>query len=103
VFPRDMVCLRNISVDTLHKGDIDDIIIIIIIIITTKLTPLTDAPITGYLSLPRVYSHQFSNKISFEFLIPLMLTNIMYSRLCGLELTQRVQAVSHTAFKYRGP
>jgi hypothetical protein len=27
-----MVCLRNISVDTLHKGDIDDIIIIIIII-----------------------------------------------------------------------
>jgi len=21
VFPRDMVCLRNISVDTLHKGD----------------------------------------------------------------------------------
>jgi hypothetical protein len=33
VFPRDMVCLRNICVDTLHKGDIDDIIIIIIIII----------------------------------------------------------------------
>jgi hypothetical protein len=24
VFPRDMVCLRNISVDTLHKGDTDD-------------------------------------------------------------------------------
>ena len=24
VFPRDMVCLRNIRVDTLHKGDIDD-------------------------------------------------------------------------------
>jgi hypothetical protein len=24
VFPRDMVCLRNISVNTLHKGDIDD-------------------------------------------------------------------------------
>jgi hypothetical protein len=23
VFPRDMVCLRNISVDTLHKGDTD--------------------------------------------------------------------------------
>jgi hypothetical protein len=22
MFPRDMVCLRNISVDTLHKGDI---------------------------------------------------------------------------------
>jgi hypothetical protein len=21
LFPRDMVCLRNISVDTLHKGD----------------------------------------------------------------------------------
>jgi hypothetical protein len=21
VFPRDMVCIRNISVDTLHKGD----------------------------------------------------------------------------------
>jgi hypothetical protein len=21
VFPRDIVCLRNISVDTLHKGD----------------------------------------------------------------------------------
>jgi len=21
MFPRDMVCLRNISVDTLHKGD----------------------------------------------------------------------------------
>jgi hypothetical protein len=42
VFPRDMVCLRNISVDTLHKGDIDDttitttIIIIIIIIIIIK-------------------------------------------------------------------
>jgi len=24
VFPRDMVFLRNISVDTLHKGDDDD-------------------------------------------------------------------------------
>jgi hypothetical protein len=24
VFPRDMVFLRNISVDTLHKGDTDD-------------------------------------------------------------------------------
>jgi hypothetical protein len=24
VFPRDMVCLRNISVDTLHKGDTED-------------------------------------------------------------------------------
>jgi len=33
VFPRDMVCLRNISVDTLHKGDTEDIITIIIIII----------------------------------------------------------------------
>ena len=94
-----MVCLRNICVDTLHKGDIGDIIIIIIIIIiiTTKLTPSTDAPITGYLSLPRVYSHQFSNKISFEFLIPLMLTNVMYNRLYGMDLIQRVRAVSNTA------
>jgi hypothetical protein len=24
MFPRDMVCLRNISVDTLHKGDTND-------------------------------------------------------------------------------
>ena len=24
VFPRDMVCLRNISVDILHKGDTED-------------------------------------------------------------------------------
>jgi len=24
VFPRDIVCLRNISVNTLHKGDDDD-------------------------------------------------------------------------------
>jgi hypothetical protein len=24
VFPRDMVCRRNISVDALHKGDIGD-------------------------------------------------------------------------------
>jgi hypothetical protein len=24
VFPRDMVCLRNIRVDTLHKGDTED-------------------------------------------------------------------------------
>ena len=24
MFPKDMVCLRNISVDTLHKGDTDD-------------------------------------------------------------------------------
>ena len=24
MFPRDMVCLRNISVDTLHKGDNED-------------------------------------------------------------------------------
>jgi hypothetical protein len=24
MFPRDMVCLRNISVDTLHKADIED-------------------------------------------------------------------------------
>jgi hypothetical protein len=28
-----MVCLKNICVDTLHKGDINTIIIIIIIII----------------------------------------------------------------------
>ena len=45
VFPRDIVCLRNMSINTLHKGDDDDdvmmmmimmvmmIIIIIIIII----------------------------------------------------------------------
>jgi len=31
MFPMDIFCLRNICVDTLHKGDIDDIIIIIII------------------------------------------------------------------------
>ena len=24
MFPRDMVCLRNVSVDTLHKGDTED-------------------------------------------------------------------------------
>jgi hypothetical protein len=24
MFPRDMVCLRNISVDTLHKRDTED-------------------------------------------------------------------------------
>jgi len=24
MFPRDMICLRNISVDTLHKGDTKD-------------------------------------------------------------------------------
>jgi hypothetical protein len=24
VFPKDMVCLRNISADTLHKGDTED-------------------------------------------------------------------------------
>jgi len=24
VFPRDIVCLRNMSVNTLHKGDDDD-------------------------------------------------------------------------------
>jgi hypothetical protein len=24
MFPRDMVCLRNISVDTLHKGETED-------------------------------------------------------------------------------
>jgi hypothetical protein len=24
MFPRDMVCLTNISVDTLHKGDTED-------------------------------------------------------------------------------
>ena len=24
VFPREMVCLRNISVDTLHKGDTEN-------------------------------------------------------------------------------
>jgi hypothetical protein len=24
MFPRNMVCLRNISVDTLHKGDTED-------------------------------------------------------------------------------
>ena len=24
MFPRDMVCLMNISVDTLHKGDTED-------------------------------------------------------------------------------
>ena len=39
VFPRDMLCLRNISADTLHKGDTEDnnIIIIIIIIIIIML------------------------------------------------------------------
>jgi len=37
-----MVCLRNISVDTLHKGDIDDMMmmVIIIIIIIIKLIRL---------------------------------------------------------------
>jgi hypothetical protein len=24
MFPRDMVCLKNIRVDTLHKGDTED-------------------------------------------------------------------------------
>jgi hypothetical protein len=24
LFPRDVVCLRNISINTLHKGDDDD-------------------------------------------------------------------------------
>jgi hypothetical protein len=24
MFPRDMFCLRNINVDTLHKGDTED-------------------------------------------------------------------------------
>jgi len=24
MFPRDMVCLRNVSVDTLNKGDTED-------------------------------------------------------------------------------
>ena len=24
MFPRDIICLRNISVDTLHKGDTED-------------------------------------------------------------------------------
>jgi len=24
LFPRDIVCLRNISINTLHKGDDDD-------------------------------------------------------------------------------
>jgi hypothetical protein len=24
VFPRDMICLRNVSVDNLHKGDTED-------------------------------------------------------------------------------
>ena len=24
MFPRDMVCLRNVSVDTLYKGDTED-------------------------------------------------------------------------------
>jgi hypothetical protein len=45
VLPRDMVCLRNMSVDTLHKGDTEDdmmmmmmMIIIIIIIIIIYLT-----------------------------------------------------------------
>jgi len=41
VFPRERVCLRNITVDTLHKGNTDDddmmmMIIIIIIIIIIK-------------------------------------------------------------------
>jgi hypothetical protein len=27
VFPRNKVCLRTVCVDTLHKGDIDDITI----------------------------------------------------------------------------
>jgi len=37
-----MVCLRNVSVDTLHKGDTEDnkiIIIIIIIIIINRKQP----------------------------------------------------------------
>jgi hypothetical protein len=24
MFPRDMFCLRNVSIDTLHKGDTED-------------------------------------------------------------------------------
>jgi hypothetical protein len=31
LFLMDMVCLRNISIDTLHKGNTDNTIIIIII------------------------------------------------------------------------
>jgi hypothetical protein len=33
LFPRDIVCLRNICINTLHKGDDDDDEDIIIIII----------------------------------------------------------------------
>jgi hypothetical protein len=40
VFPRNTVYLRNISVDTLHKGDIDDEHDIIIIIIMFPVTGL---------------------------------------------------------------
>ena len=36
MFPRDMVCLRNIRVDTLYKGDTNGIIIIVIIIIINQ-------------------------------------------------------------------
>jgi len=34
LFPRDTVCLRNISVNTLHKGHDDMMMMMIIIIIT---------------------------------------------------------------------
>jgi len=41
VFPRDMVCLGNLCMATLHKGDNDAIIIIIIIIIMLLKSELT--------------------------------------------------------------
>jgi hypothetical protein len=40
VFPRDMVCPRNISVNTLHKETSWIIIIIIIIIIICRLSTI---------------------------------------------------------------
>jgi hypothetical protein len=36
VFLRDMVCLRNICVNTLHKGDSDDDMMMMLIIIINK-------------------------------------------------------------------
>jgi len=42
VFPRDIVCLRNISINTVHKGDDDDdddnirMVLVVVVGVVTK-------------------------------------------------------------------
>ena len=70
MFPRAMVCLRNISVDTLHKGDTDDnnnsLLLLLLLLKQTLISLYTHVPHPSQ-SQSTFYNHQSTH------LLPLLL------------------------------